>query len=174
MHHCNETKRAICTFKAHFLATLAGTYAQFPKCLWDQILEQAKLTLNLIKQATVDPSKLSCEYLHGRPFNYDATPIGPLGIPFIMQNKPSQQKYSYSRGRNGLSAGVALIHYLCQLAIDAETKAVSITDTVKFLHQYLTQPGLTPTDRLIHALHTLTSAMHHTPAVNSAHQLKAI
>ena len=51
---------------------------------------------------------------------------------------------------------------------------VSITDTIKFHHQYLTQPGLTPTDRLIHAIHTLTVAIHYTPEVNSEQQLLAI
>ena len=127
-----------------------------------------------MRQATADPSKSAWEYLHVRPFNYYATPLVPLGIPVIMHNKPSRRKSWDYRQRNDFSAGVALKHYCCQLTIDAETKAVSITDTVEFCHQYLTQPGLTPTDLLIHAIHTLTSAMHHTPAVNSTQHLQEI
>ena len=45
---------------------------------------------------------------------------------------------------------------------------------LSFRHQYLTQPGITPTDRLINELHTLTAAMHHAPEVNIARQLQAI
>ena len=130
MQLCNAPERAIRTFKSHFLATLAWTCAQFPKFLWDQLLEQAELTLNLMRKVTTDPRKPAWEYLHVRSFNYDATPLGPLGISFIMHNKPSRLKYWDYRGRNGFSAGVVLNHYRCQQAIDAETKAVSITDTV--------------------------------------------
>ena len=57
MHHRNSDELAILTVKAHFLATLASPCAQFPKCLWDQFLEQTDLTLNLMRQATDDPRK---------------------------------------------------------------------------------------------------------------------
>ena len=39
MHRRNAAERAIHTFKAHFLATLAGTCAKPPNFLWDQLLE---------------------------------------------------------------------------------------------------------------------------------------
>ena len=111
MHHQNAAKRAIRTFKAHFLTTLAGTCAQFPNVLWDQLLEQADPTLNIMHQATANPTKAAWEYLHGRPCNYDSTPIGTLGIPIIIHNKPIQRRSWYYRGRNGFSAGVVLKHY---------------------------------------------------------------
>ena len=57
MHHRNAAERAICTFKAHFMVTLEESCAQFPKILWNQLLEQAELTLNLMRQATSDPRK---------------------------------------------------------------------------------------------------------------------
>ena len=88
------------------------------------MLEQAELTNNLMRQATADPRKLAWEYLHGRPFNYDAKPLGPLVIPVIIHNKPSRRKSLNYRGRHGFSSGVALNHYFCQRSIDAKTKAV--------------------------------------------------
>ena len=112
------------------MVTFAGTCAKFTKCLWDQLLEQAGLTLNPMRQATADTSKSAWCYLHGIPFNYDSTQLGPLGIPVIVHNKPSRHKFWDYRGRNGFSSGVALNHYFFQQAIDAETKSVSITDTV--------------------------------------------
>ena len=60
MHHRNAAKCSIRTFKANFLATLAGTCAQLPNFLWDQFLEQAEITLNLMRQATADPRKSAC------------------------------------------------------------------------------------------------------------------
>ena len=111
MHSHNVDERAICTFNAHFLITLARTCAQFPICLWYQILEQAELTLNIMREATYDPRESAWEYLHGRSFNYDTTPLGPQWIPVIMHNKPSRQKSWDYRGCNGFSTDVVLKHY---------------------------------------------------------------
>ena len=49
MHRRNAAERAIRTFKAHFLAILAGVSPKFPSYMWDKLLEQAELTLNLIR-----------------------------------------------------------------------------------------------------------------------------
>jgi hypothetical protein len=55
MHHQNQAERAICTFKDHFLAILPSVDSAFPPYLWDLILTQAELTLNLLHQATLNP-----------------------------------------------------------------------------------------------------------------------
>ena len=174
MHRRNAVERTIRTFKAHFLAILAGVCPKFPSYMWDKLLQQAKIALNLMRKSIIEPNKSAWEYFHGRPFIYNATPLGPLGIPVIIHNKPSQQKSWDFRGRGSFSAGAALNHYRCQHAIDAGTKAMVISDTVEFRHQYLTQPGLTPLDSIIHALHTLTSALHQAPSITSDAQLQAI
>jgi hypothetical protein len=48
MHHRNWAECAICTFKDHFLAILAGVDSAFPPYLWDLLLPQAELTLNFL------------------------------------------------------------------------------------------------------------------------------
>ena len=53
-------------------------------------------------------------------------------------------------------------------------KATSISDTVKFMHSYLTQPTLTPKDSIIHAIRLLTCALDDAPAVRAEAQLQAI
>ena len=73
-----------------------------------------------------------------------------------------------------VSLPVALNHYLCQQAIDAKTKAVPITDTTYFFHHYLTQYSLALQDRLIHAIQTLTAAIHHMPSIHRTQQLQSI
>ncbi len=55
MHSQNRAERAICTFKDHFLAILAGVDSANPPNLWDLLLPQAKLTLNLLRQAMLNP-----------------------------------------------------------------------------------------------------------------------
>jgi hypothetical protein len=55
MHCRNQAERAIHTFKNHFLLILVGVDAAFPPYLWDLLLPQAELTLNLLRQATLNP-----------------------------------------------------------------------------------------------------------------------
>jgi hypothetical protein len=49
MHRRNAAERAIRTFKAHFLGILTGVSGDFPRHLWDLLLTQAELTLNLLR-----------------------------------------------------------------------------------------------------------------------------
>jgi hypothetical protein len=55
MHRRNWAEHAIGTLKDHFLAILAGVDSAFSPYPWDLLLPQAKLTLNLIQQATLNP-----------------------------------------------------------------------------------------------------------------------
>ena len=47
-HQCNAAKVAIRNFKAHFLSVLAGVANDFPPSLWDWLLPQTKIMINLI------------------------------------------------------------------------------------------------------------------------------
>ncbi len=47
-HRCNAAEVAICNFKAHFLSVLAGVANNFPPNLWDWLLPQTEITINLI------------------------------------------------------------------------------------------------------------------------------
>ena len=55
-HRSNAAESAIHTFKAHFLSILAGVAPDFPINLWDLLLPQTELTLNFLRQATIDPT----------------------------------------------------------------------------------------------------------------------
>jgi hypothetical protein len=48
VHRRNRAGRAIRTFKNHFIAILAGINKTFPKSLWDLLLPQAEITVNLL------------------------------------------------------------------------------------------------------------------------------
>ena len=47
LHRCNSTERAICTFKANCLSILAGIAEDFPKNLWDLLIPEMEMTLNI-------------------------------------------------------------------------------------------------------------------------------
>jgi hypothetical protein len=48
MHHRNHAEQAIRMFKTHFMSILAGVDPTFLPYLWDLLLPQAELTLNLL------------------------------------------------------------------------------------------------------------------------------
>ena len=55
-HRKNAAEQAIRTFKAHFLNILAGVALDFARHLWDLLLPQTEMTLNLMRQATANPA----------------------------------------------------------------------------------------------------------------------
>jgi hypothetical protein len=55
-HRRNLVERAIQTFKSHFISILAGVDPSFPMDLWDRLVPQAVLTLNLLQQSHEIPT----------------------------------------------------------------------------------------------------------------------
>eukprot|EP00804_Cyclotella_cryptica_P014407 CCRYP_004762-RA/>CCRYP_004762-RA protein AED:0.30 eAED:0.26 QI:0/0/0/1/1/1/4/0/702 len=77
IHQPHNAKRAIQTFKSHFITILAGVDNSFPINKWDSLLPQTILTLNLLRNANVAP-KISAYAYHHRPFDYDRMPLAPI------------------------------------------------------------------------------------------------
>lgn len=172
-HRRNAAERAIRTFKAHLLAILAGVSSTFPKYLWDLLLPQAELTLNLLRQANADPTKSAWEYFNG-PFNYDATPMGPLGIDVLIHKNAAARNSWDFRCHEGWNVGVSLEHYRCQRVVGKASKVEQISDAVEFRHQHLTTPTVTPADRVLHGINTLSNALKDSPSSICDDQLQAI
>jgi hypothetical protein len=90
MHRINAAERAIRTFKNHFVAGLCSTDPNFPLRLWDRLLPQAEITLNLLRSARSNSKISAHEALHG-PFDFNKTPLAPPGIKVIVHKKPGQR-----------------------------------------------------------------------------------
>ena len=54
-HRTNAAERAIRTFKNHLIAGLCTLPEDFPIELWDELIEQAELTLNLMRGSRLHP-----------------------------------------------------------------------------------------------------------------------
>ena len=160
-------------FKAHFISILASVAPDFPRNLWYLLLPQTELTLNLLRQATLDPSRSAWAYSHG-PFNYDATPIGPIGFNIIAHKKTGTKNLWDFRGASGWNVGLALQHYQCHTILEKSTQAAQVSDTVEFIHHNLTQPKVTPMDHIFRSVTTLTCALYDAPTIAFNNQLDAI
>ena len=50
----NAVEQAICTIKAHFISILAGVAPDLPRNLWDLLIPQTEVTLNLFRQTSLE------------------------------------------------------------------------------------------------------------------------
>ena len=95
--------------RAHFLEILDGVDPNFPKYMWDNFLVQTELTLNLLRQATLNPRIPAWEYSNGA-FDYTSTILEPIGCKIMIHTNSNKRKSWDKRGREGFSVGPALKH----------------------------------------------------------------
>ncbi len=151
MHCCNRAEWAIRTFKDHFLSILASVDASFPLYLWDLLLPQAELTLNLLRQLALNPRISAWEFFHG-PFDFNKIPLGPVGCRVLIHAKPVTCCSWDFHAKKGFYIGPALDSYRCFKLVKSDTKSQVISDTVEFRHAYRAIPTPTPADKIIHGL----------------------
>ena len=144
-----------------------------PRRHWDQLLPHEELTLNLLRQARIQPELSAWTFLMGA-FNYDANPLGPIGCPVMIHKKISNRKPWEFRSKEGWSVGVSFEHYRCQLVIPADTQEINVSDTVKFIHQFITTPTITPEYCILHGLNTLSGTIKDVPTATYEAQIQAI
>jgi hypothetical protein len=89
VHRRNAAERAIQTWKNHLIAGICSTDTTFPMHLWDRILEQATITLNLLRPARRNTNMSAHQMLHGT-FDYNRTPLAPPGTKILIHEKPNQ------------------------------------------------------------------------------------
>ena len=91
--HChNAAKVKIRNFKEHFLSVLAGAADSFPFSLWDHLLPQTKITLNLLHQSNAMPTILAYAHLSG-PFDYNKMPLDQMGCEVHMHKKDRETRH---------------------------------------------------------------------------------
>jgi hypothetical protein len=64
-HHRNAAERAIRNFKEHFVGGLSSVDPAFPLHLWDIILPQAEITLNILRTSRLYPQLSAAAHFHG-------------------------------------------------------------------------------------------------------------
>jgi hypothetical protein len=173
MHCQNQAERAICTFKDHFLAILAGVNSAFPPFLWDLLLPQAELTLNLLCRAMLNPRISAWEFFQGL-FDFNKTPLGLDGCRVLIHAKPATRQSWDFCAKPGFYIWSALDSYRCFKLVKTDTKSQVILDTVKFCHLYLSVPVPSAEGKIIHGLKVVAGAIRGAPPPASVSQLEAI
>jgi hypothetical protein len=90
-HRGNAAERAIHTFKEHFVAGVASVDPDFPLYLWDRLLPQAEMTLNLLQMSRQHPQLSAASHYHGLIY-YNKTAFDPPGCKIIAHEKPEKRR----------------------------------------------------------------------------------
>jgi hypothetical protein len=156
-HRRNAGERAIRTFKEHFGVGLASVDPSFPMHLWDRLLQQAEITLNLMRTSRLHPQLSAVAHYHGL-VDYNKTAFAPPGCKIIAHKKPGKRHTWDPHGQHGYSLGPAMHHYRCQNVYISTTASYRILDTLEFFTHNYQMPQLSSTDRLLMAAKYMTDA----------------
>jgi hypothetical protein len=158
LHRRNLAERAIQTFKNHFISGLCSTHPDFPLVLWDKLLNQCLITLNLLRQSRVNPQLSAYAQLYG-PFDYSKTPIAPPGMKVLIHERPDDRGSYDPHGISGWYIGPSMKHYRCHRVWVTSTCSERISDTVTWIPHGISMPTSSTTDIIIAAANDLTKAL---------------
>jgi hypothetical protein len=137
---------------------LASVGPYFPLRLWDIILPQAEMTLNILWTSRQHPQLSSADHYHGL-IDYNKTAFSPPGCKIISHEKPGKRCNWAPHGQHGYSLGPAMHHYICQNVYISATASERIVDTLEKFPHNSPMPQLSSTDILIMAANDMTNAL---------------
>jgi hypothetical protein len=126
--------------------------------LWDRLLPQAEITLNLLRTSRLHPQLSAAAHYHGL-VDYNKTAFSPPGCKIIAHEKPGKRRTWAPHGQHGYSLGPAMHHYRCQNVYITTTASERIVDTLEFFPHNYQMPQLSSTDRLLMASKDMTDAL---------------
>jgi hypothetical protein len=157
-HRRNAAERAIRTFKEHFVAGLSPVDPTFPLHLWDRLLPQAEITLNLLRTSRLHPQLSAADHFHGL-VDYKKTYFAPPGCKIIAHEKPGKRQTWAPHGQYGYSLGPAMHHYCCQNLYISDTASERIVDTIEVFPHNFQMPQLSSTYILIMAANDMSNSL---------------
>ena len=158
LHRLNPAERAIQSFKNHLISNLHGCDKQFPAYQWCRIIEQCEMTLNMLRRSRINPKLSAYTQLFG-VFDYNATPLAPIGTKAFIHERPNQRSTFADHGKIAFVIGPAMEHYRELTFYVPSTRGIRNTDTYVFLPTKFELPANAAADRATAALEDFTSAI---------------
>jgi hypothetical protein len=159
-HRANRAERAIRTYKNHVIATLGTVHPSFPLHLWDELLSQINITINLLRPFALQPNISAFEGIHGHPFDFAAHPMAPCGTRVLIHDSPAERTSWAPHGTPGFYLGPALGgHYREFTVYSVATQTVRQTDTVAWLPEPFKLPGSSTVELVYAAMTDLATAL---------------
>jgi hypothetical protein len=131
IHQRNNAERVIQTFKKHVIAGLCSFDPNFPIKLWDKLLPQETITLDLLRKSRINPRMSAYAQLNGH-FDFNRMSMAPPGTGIVAHEKTDQRASWDPHEVDSYYLGPELDHYRCYQVHITKTKGTRIVDTVEF------------------------------------------
>jgi hypothetical protein len=126
--------------------------------LWDRLLPQAVITLNMLRTSRINPKLSAATHSFGE-YDFNIAPMAPPGTRIIAHETPNRRKTWAPHGQDGWYIGPALKHYRCCTVYIIKTRGDRIVQTVDFFAEKLTLPFPSAQDLATQAAVDLTHAL---------------
>jgi hypothetical protein len=126
--------------------------------LWDRVLPQAVITLNMLRTLRLNPKQSDSTHIDGQ-YDYNRAPMTPLGTRIIAHETPNSRRILAPHEQDGWYIGQALEHYRCYTVYMAKTRSEQFLEMVDFPPTEVTMTfqssqdlATQPSKKLTHAL----------------------
>jgi hypothetical protein len=159
-HRRNAAERVIRSFKDHLITGLCSTDKSFPMHLWDRLLPQAFITLNMLRTSRINPKLSAATHIYGQ-YDYNRSPMAPPGKRIISHETPNRRRTWAPHGQGGWYIGPALEHYRCYTVYITKTRGERVVETDDFFQETFKLPFPSTQDLATKAAAELTHALLH-------------
>jgi predicted Abi (CAAX) family protease len=97
--------------------------------LWDRLLPQAVITLNMLRISRINPKLSASTHIDGQ-YDYNRAPMAPPGARIIAHETPNRRKTWAPHGQDGWYIGPALEHYRCYTVYISKTRSERVVEKV--------------------------------------------
>jgi hypothetical protein len=133
-HRRNSAERSIRSLKDHSIAGLCSTDKSFPMHLWDRLLPQAVITLNMLITPRINPKLSAATHIFGQ-YDFNRARMAPPGTRIVAHETPNRRSTWAPHGLDGWCLGPALEHYRCYTGYINKTRGNIIVETVEFFQK---------------------------------------
>ena len=137
---------------------MSSVHPKFPMYLWDELLPQAFITLNLLQTSRTCPKISAYAHLHGT-FDFDRTPLAPPCVIALIYNDPDHRISYGVHGDKAFYLGPSLEHYRCYRFFVPSTGGTRVCATAQLFPIDVAGPTLLATTKVLVAANDLVNAL---------------
>ena len=156
-HRRNAVEVVIQNFKAHFLSVLAGVVDDFPIQLWDRLLPQTEITLNLLRQSNATPTVSAHAHFSG-PFDCNKMPLAPMECAAQVYEKTDTRGTLAYHSVDGWYLCTLLDQYRTHVCYMKAANSKRLTNTLQLGYKNIANPTITHAYNVMHAISTCATA----------------
>jgi hypothetical protein len=99
--------------------------------MWDRLLPQAVITLNMLRTSRINPKLSAATHISGQ-YDFNRAPMAPPGTRIIAHETPNRRQTRAPHGQDGWYIGPALEQYRCYTVYITKMRGERVVETVDF------------------------------------------